>query len=285
VSIAIYARVSTEEQAERYGLAAQIRELRARAAGPALEFVDDGVSGATLERPGLERLRAAIRAGGVTRLILPDPDRLSRRHVHQAILLEEFRKAGVIVEFLRGPSEDTAEGRLLLTMLGGIAEFEREKIRDRTMRGKREKALRGLIVAGPVPYGYRPDPAAPGRLVPDADEASVVRMLFTWLVEEQRSIRSITRELRRLGVRPRRARAFAASSVRRILTSELYAGRAYFNRRQRGGPQTAGTRFRPTSEWIAVPVPALIADTLFRRAQAQLAQNQARLVGRPPVHR
>src|SRR6266849_6160000 len=108
---AVYARVSTEDQAEKYGLAAQLRELRTRAGGPALECIDDGVSGATLERPGLERLRDAARRGHVQRLLILDPDRLSRRLVHQLILLEEFKRHGVTVEFLRGSAEDTAEGR------------------------------------------------------------------------------------------------------------------------------------------------------------------------------
>src|SRR5882724_4543582 len=100
--MAVYARVSTEDQAERYGLAAQLRELREKAGGPVLECIDDGVSGAVLERPGLDRLRAAARAGQIQRLLILDPDRLSRRLVHQLLLLDEFKRHGVAVEFLRG---------------------------------------------------------------------------------------------------------------------------------------------------------------------------------------
>jgi site-specific DNA recombinase len=287
---AIYTRVSTEEQAQRFGLSSQLAELRALAARRGFTvphgavFEDAGFSGATLERPALERLRETVRAGMFEVVLVHAPDRLSRDLVQQLVVLEEIRHTGTRVEFLTSPAGDGPEGRLLEQIQAVVGAFERAKIKERTMRGKREKARRGLIVAGPVPYGYRPDRAAPGRLVPDDDEASVVRMLFAWLVEEQRSIRSITSELRRLGVRPRRARAFAPSSVRRILTSELYAGRAHFNRRQRTGSQTAGVQFRPVAEWIAVPVPALIPDELFQRAQAQLAQNQAHLIGRPPMH-
>jgi site-specific DNA recombinase len=121
------------------------------------EFVDDGISGATLERPGLERLREAARLAQIQRLLILAPDRLSCRLVHQLLLLDEFKRHGVTVEFLRGSSEDTAEGRLLLNVQGVIAEYEREKIQSRTLRGKREKARRGLVVAS-FPYGYRPDP-------------------------------------------------------------------------------------------------------------------------------
>jgi site-specific DNA recombinase len=222
--VALYARVSTEDQAEKYGLAAQLHELRAKADTAALECVDDGVSGAVLERPGLDRLREAARAGQIQRLLILDPDRLSRRLVHQLLLLDEFKRHGVAVEFLRGSTEDTAEGRLLLNVQGTIAEYEREKIRERTMRGKKEKARRGLIVAGPVPYGYRVDPTAPGRLIVHPEEASVVRMMFSWLAEEERSLRSIAVELRALGIRPARGGQWAKSSVARVLRSELYAG-------------------------------------------------------------
>jgi site-specific DNA recombinase len=175
IRAAIYARVSTEEQGEKFGLTSQLTELRALAgergytvlAGS--EFVDDGISGATLERPGLERLREAARLAQIQRLLILDPDR------HQLLLLDEFKRHGVTVEFLRGSSEDTAEGRLLLNVQGVIAEYEREKIQPRTLRGKREKARRGLVVAS-FPYGYRPNPAAPGRLLVYEPEATVVRM-------------------------------------------------------------------------------------------------------------
>src|SRR5687768_12197958 len=126
--IAIYCRVSSEEQAEKFGLAAQIRELRARVPQgvAAAEFVDD-VSGATLDRPALTRLREAVRAKTVTRVLVHDPDRLARRLALQLLLLEEFEKAGACVEFVTMAREHTPEGRLLLNVRGVIAEFEREK--------------------------------------------------------------------------------------------------------------------------------------------------------------
>jgi site-specific DNA recombinase len=268
IRAAIYARVSTEEQAEKFGLTSQVTELRVLAAqrGYAVphggEYVDDGYTGADMERPALSRLREAVRTGIYEVILVHDPDRLSRRLAHQLLLEEEFK--------------------------GAVAEYERLKIRERTMRGKREKARQGLVVAGPVPYGYRPDPAAPGRLQIDDDEASVVRMVYGWLIEEQRSIREITTELRRLGIQPRRGRAWAPSSVRRILTSELYAGRAFFNRRERvtssrTGRKGTSRRFRPETEWIGLEVPHIVADDLYRQAQTQLARNKARLGGRPPI--
>ncbi len=280
---AIYARVSTEEQAEKYGLASQLTELRAFAArkGYAIpegaEFLDDGHSGAELDRPALGRLRDAAHAGAFQVVLAHDPDRLSRRLVHQLILLDEFGRAGISVEFLGTPREDTAEGRLLLNVQGVIAEYEREKIRERTMRGKREKARRGLVPAGPTPYGYKQDPAGQGRLVVHEEEARVVRMIYRWFVDEGRSIRRIVTELGQLCIHAARGQAWAKSSVRRLLTSEVYIGRAWFNRRDRA----AGGRFRPKREWIPVSVPAIVTPEVFEAAQRQFRRNAEILSGRP----
>ena len=281
---ALYTRVSTEEQANKYGLASQLSELRVHATkrGYAIpeggEFVDDGYSGADLERPALDRLRQAARARAFDVILVHDPDRLSRRLAHQLLLAEEFERATIRLEFLTTPREDTPEGRLLLHVKAVIAEYEREKIRERTSRGKKEKARRALIPAGPVAYGYRLDPQQPGKLVIHDEEALVVRMVFRWLAEEQRPIREITAELRALGVRAPRGRLWAKSSVRRLLTSELYAGRGYYNRRERLAKRL---RFRPESEWIPIPVPPIVSSELFDRARAQLARNKALMVGRP----
>ena len=284
---ALYARVSTDEQAEMYGLDSQVTELRALAAvkdytiPDGAEFLDDGYSGLELDRPALTRLRDAVQAGAFDVVLVHDPDRLARKLAHQLLLVEEVEHAGVHLEFKTTPREDTPEGRLLLNVKGVVAEYEREKIRERTLRGKKEKARRGLIPAGAIAYGYQAAPGAPnGTLVPDPEQAEVVRQIFQWLVEEQRSIRAIVTELNRLGMRAPRSTRWAKSSVRRLLTNELYVGRAYFNRRNRAGDKVS---IRPESEWIAVPVPAIIPEEVFQRAHAALARNRDMLSGRPGV--
>jgi site-specific DNA recombinase len=286
--LALYARVSTDEQAEKYGLAGQVHELRKHAAatgGTVVgEFVDDGYSGATLDRPQLEALRALVRTRAVDVVLIHAPDRLSRDLAHQLLLLKEIEKVAR-VEFLHGAAGDTVHGRLLRNVQGVIAEYEREIIRDRTMRGRREKARRGLWVGSRRPYGYVFNPAAPGTLCVHEEEAATVRMIFRWLVEDRRSVRGIVAELRALGVKPQRGRAWGNSSVRRILTEERYIGRAYFNRRhvvdhERSGKRTA-VELRPRDEWIPVAIPALVDEALFARAEAQLMRNRAVLVGRP----
>ncbi|MEG3067983.1 MAG: recombinase family protein [Syntrophaceticus schinkii] len=141
---AIYVRVSTEEQAVHgYSLAEQREACSQRAAElgavEILLFADEGASGATLDRPGLDALREAVRMGTVNTLVLRDPDRLSRRLAHQLYLSEEFEKAGVQLEFLDFEWKTTPEGRLFYAIKGAIAEYEREKIRERVTRGKLQK--------------------------------------------------------------------------------------------------------------------------------------------------
>src|SRR5712672_2437969 len=124
---------------------------------PEWQFEDDGYSGSTLIRPGLERLRDLIGEGTIGRVLVYSPDRLSRNYAYQVVLLEEFARQGAEVEFLKAPPADTPEQRLLLQFQGMIAEYERAQIAERTRRGKRYRAKAGVInvLSSIAPYGYR----------------------------------------------------------------------------------------------------------------------------------
>jgi site-specific DNA recombinase len=286
VRAALYARVSTDEQAEKYGLSSQLTELRELAAKKGFtvpegaEFVDDGYSGATLDRPALNRLREGVRSHVFDVVLIHDPDRLTRNLGHQFYLREEFQKAGVQLEFVTVRKDESAEGDLFLNMKGCFAEYERAKIRERTSRGRKEKARRGIVVAGPYPYGYQPDSSQPSGLSIREDEAKIVRSMFSWLADGI-SIREIVVRLNRLGVRPRRSLKWGKSSVSRILTSATYVGRYYYNQRQKD--PDGKVRFRPESERIEIAVPPVIEGSVFERARQQLERNHAILSGRPEV--
>jgi site-specific DNA recombinase len=282
----IYLRVSTDEQAERFGLKAMHREALALAERkgyrvmPEAIYIDDGHSGATLDRPALHRLRAALRAGTpFDVLIIPDPDRLARRLALQLLLIEEIEEAGVVIEWGSGPRQQTHEGRLLDNVRGVFAEYEREKIRERTTRGRLEKARRGFYPGGRHPFGYAWDPTQSGRLIIREEHAAIIRMMFRWLVDEQRSTRSISLELRALGIRATRG-WWSRSSVQQALTNPVYIGQAYYNRRESLPGQRWGVQFRDASQWIAIPTPALLDEATFTRGQHQLERNRAVLVGR-----
>lgn len=160
--VAIYARVSSERQKEQETIASQTAMLLEHAASlnwmvPAeWQFLDEGYSGASLVRPGLERLRDRIAEGQVDTVLVLSPDRLSRKYAYQILLSEEFQRHGAELVFLKSPPATTPEQQLLTQVQGMIAEYERAQIVERTRRGKRHRARQGLVnVLSTAPYGYR----------------------------------------------------------------------------------------------------------------------------------
>jgi site-specific DNA recombinase len=267
---AIYIRVSTEEQAVHgYSLSEQKEACRKRAeemgVSEILIFADEGVSGATLERPGLNALRDAVNSGKIECILLRDPDRLSRKLAHQLFLSEEFEKAGVKLEFLDFEWKTTPEGRLFYSIKGAIAEYEREKIRERVTRGKLQKAKQGGIPVNFDVYGYRYDPAA-GEVSLDDDEADVVRRIFQWFVREDLGIAGVANRLNELKIPTRRGKNFwHRQVVKQILSNSVFIGEWKY------GKQDWCTRKpRPLEEVITIPVPAVVDRETWQRAQDKL---------------
>src|SRR3989304_652586 len=149
VRAALYARVSSEQQAQAGTIDSQLEALRRRVAEEGLriegemEFVDEGYSGATLVRPGLERLRDMAAAGCVDRLYVHSPDRLARKYAYQVLLVDELSRCAVEVVFLNHGVGDSPEDSLLLQVQGMVAEYERAKILERSRRGKLHAARKG----------------------------------------------------------------------------------------------------------------------------------------------
>ncbi len=159
---AIYARVSSEQQREEHTVASQTAALIEFARTREFEvpkawiFEDEGFSGATLERPGLERVRDLAAEGQLQAVLVYAPDRLSRKYAYQVLLIEELARQGVETVFLNAPRSATAEDQLLVQFQGMIAEYERAQILERSRRGKRHRARAGEIsVLSGAPYGYR----------------------------------------------------------------------------------------------------------------------------------
>jgi site-specific DNA recombinase len=281
VRAALYARVSLEKQAERFGLSSQITELEklAAARGYTLvgRFVDDGISGATLDRPRLNALRDLVRQHGVDVVLAHATDRVSRELGHYLAIVAEFRRQDVRLEFCSHTPQDTAEGRLHESMLGAFAEYEREKIRERTARGGRAKAQKGLKPTGAAAYGYRTDPAGVGGLVVDEAEAATVRRIFTWAADGV-PIRTIAHRLDVQGIAPRRGGKWSRTSVRTVLHNQTYTGTGVYNRRDES---KATVRIRPEAEWITYSVPPIVSPALAERARAHLRRNVHLRGGRP----
>ena len=149
--VALYARVSSEQQTKEHTIASQLEALKRRIAEDGFEcdvelcFVDDGYSGSSLIRPCLDRLRDQAAAGAIDRLYVLSPDRLSRKYAYQVVIVEELVRFGVGVVFLNNPLGEDPEENLLLQVQGMIAEYERAKIMERSRRGKQHAARRGSV--------------------------------------------------------------------------------------------------------------------------------------------
>ena len=307
--VALYARVSGEQQAKEDTIDSQLEAVTRRIASDALEcdpelrFVDDGCSGSILVRPGLERLRDQAAAGAIDRLYMLDPDRLSRKYAYQVLILEELTQCGVEVVFLRNPVGRSPEADLLLQVQAMIAEYERAKIMERCRRGKQHAARRGSVnVLSGAPYGYRyigkHEGGGEARYQVLAEEARVVRKIFEWVGQERCSIGEVCRRLRRDGNPTRTGKsAWDRATVWLILKNPAYKGTAAFGktrsgefrpqrlRPQRGRPEHPRrpvSRVDTSSEdQIFIEVPGLVSAELFLAVQAQLEENRQRRRDRP----
>ena len=217
---AIYARVSSEQQKEENTIASQTAALHRVRAGTGIrrtrEWVieDEGFSGASLLRPGLERLRDLAAEGHIQAVLIHSPDRLSRKYAYQVLLTEEFARHGVETIFLKAPHSGTPEDQLMLQFQGMIAEYERAQILERSRRGKRHRAKAGEVsVLCGAPYGYRyirKTRDAPARYEIDAAEAEVVRLVYDMYTVKGLSIGAIARLLSEMGLPTRHRRPLGA---------------------------------------------------------------------------
>jgi DNA invertase Pin-like site-specific DNA recombinase len=162
MQVAFYARVSTSHQQHEGTIESQRRLLKQHIQHqgwsllPEHEYIDDGISGARLDRPALDRLRDAARRGELDAVVILSPDRLARNYAHQWLLIEEFEKVNTPLIFLQNPFGDSPQGKLLTQMQGMIAEYERAQIAERTRRGRLEKARHGEFIPWAYScYGYR----------------------------------------------------------------------------------------------------------------------------------
>ncbi len=284
--VGLYARVSTERQQERGTVGSQLEALRAAAHVDGHEvieeFVDDGYSGARLDRPALDRLRDAAEAGVLDGVLCLCVDRLARAYAYQVLILEELERFGVTVRFLEGPSpSDDPQATLLIQMQGVIAEYEKAKVAERNRRGKLYRARAGEIPFWKVSYGYRrvvdPDRGR-SRIEIFEPEAEVVREIFSAYVERGLSVRQIAFELRdRAIASPTGKPQWGTSAIDRVLRNEAYVGTVYYNRHERIEGATRGRktrlRERPREEWIAIPVPAIIDHDTFDRVSQVSHEN------------
>lgn len=294
--IAIYVRVSTELQVtEGTSLDGQIELCYRKAYELGFRdeeikvYKEEGVTGEDIDRPAMNRLRNDVSLGLISHVICTHPDRLSRDLTDKLIVCREFERYGARLVFIDTEYQNTPEGQLFFNMQSVIAQYELAQIKKRTVRGRLDtvRKKQKVMPMRVAPFGYD---FSDGRLMINEREAEFVRLIYEWYVYDRLTMRQIGEKLCRLGCYPKRGenRYWSASSIRRILTSEIYIGRYYYNRRKFSkvrGERTPGGKpkrryeYRDPSEWIEVEVPAIINEELFEIAQQQRYRNRKTFSG------
>lgn len=282
MNVAIYARVSTEWQVEHgYSIGTQLEACRKKAeslgAFVVKEYVDDGYSGGFLERPALEQLRDAVQEGLYEAVIVHDADRLSRKLIHQLILVEEFEKYKCKPVFVLGEVADTPEGQMTMQMKGVFAEYERAKIRERTMRGKRAKLKAGKAICDSHIYGYDFDRENSCYVINPA-EAEVVKMVYKWFVEDRYGgCDAIAARLNDMAIpTPTGSGLWGTSTVQHMLKRSHYTGKYYASTQyhKKTGPKSYKKIPRPREDWIEMTCPQIIDADLHPRALEIIASHR-----------
>jgi site-specific DNA recombinase len=229
----LYARVSTDEQARSgYSLAQQIEALRAYSAREGYEILeevsDPGQSGASLERPGMDRVRDLVAAGGVSVVLAQDRDRFAREPAYLYLLKREFKEHDTKIRALNDRGDDSPEGDLTDGIIDQLAKYERAKMAERSRRGKLRKAREGKVIAGRMArfgsanYGFALNDARDGLIV-DKEKMAIVRLIFRMVGVEGQPINAAKRTLDAAGVptatgKPR----WSVSTLRDIISNDVY---------------------------------------------------------------
>ncbi len=292
--IAIYARVSTAKQEEEETIKNQlgvIQEFAERNNYRIVQkYIDDGWSGDMLARPALDRLREDAKKKIWEAVLIYDPDRLARRYSYQELVMDELRDLGLETIFITTPSPKTGEEKILYGVKGLFAEYERVKITERFRLGKIRKAKEGHLVVSEASYGYKYIPKQEGKhgyYEINKQEAEVVKMIYSWVADQRLTLRGIVKKLQELGIPPRKSKrgVWGITTIASLLRNKTYIGEAHYGGSYAVVPEKpikkdgykkikkTSRRIKPESEWIKIPVPAIIDKDLFMRAAEQLKSN------------
>ena len=251
----LYTRVSTQEQAEEgFSLAEQQRKLAAyaEAMGYRINAVrsDPGISGSTLDRPGIQAVIDDVKAHRCGVVIVWKLDRLSRSQKDMMALLEDVFAANdcAFVSLSENFDTSTPIGKCIVGVLAAFAQMERENIRIRTMMGKKAAYEQGRYIGGPVPIGYR---LGEDKIFqPDPDTAPIIQEIFASFLSGA-SLYRITADMgAKYGLFQKIAQN-KENGLKAILKNPVYCGRTY------GGK-----------------VQAIISEDDWEKAQARLSDNR-----------
>jgi DNA invertase Pin-like site-specific DNA recombinase len=271
---ALYIRVSTTDQGERYSPASQERRLREKAAAEGCivreEWIfRDQMSGKTTARPGFERLRELVKTGAVAAVFVFSVDRLARKLMDAAIIAAEFKRHGATLDFAEMKTDDSPEGRFMFNQYASMAEYLGEKIIENGKRGRREKLEQGFLPHGSAKYGYNflgKKQGRRGELEINENEAAVVREVFRWRKAGMATY-AIAAKLNEEGILSKGhngqpPRPWSRTTVLQMLKSSTYIG-------------------QHKCSGMVVAVPRIIDDATFHAVQAAMRESCNRWIGRP----
>lgn len=289
----LYARVSSDQQKKEGTIESQILELKKQVvdSGDVLvkEYIDDGYSGARLDRPGMDLLRNDLKTNLFDTIYVLNTDRIAREVTYQTIIIAEIlkNKKQVIIngkDYIHNP-----ENKFTLTVLGAVAELERTKIVERATRGKQMKIAQGqLIGCGSRIFGYdfhvKTPTSAPYYTINEA-QSKIVKFVFDSYINKEIGISRISKILEEQGALTKSGKTiWRVSLLKAMVKNEMYTGIRYFNMMKRireyANP-IHGIKFttsknvpRDRSEWIGIKVPVIIERELFDKVQAKLEYNK-----------
>jgi site-specific DNA recombinase len=287
----IYARVSTDEQAEKgYSLQSQVKACREYASDHNLNIVaeiTDDFTGTTLDRPGFNELESLLVRKEAQAIVITEADRLSRNAADTLAIYDEWADVGIELHFCDSGQVNFGEESILVNGLPVlVAQYERVKTRKRTMKGRYDKAMSGKpVMNGTPPYGYRRRGfREDAELVKYEPELKVVCDIFEWYTKgngtgSPMSLRKIAKKLNELGVPSTSpSKEWTLTRIRRILYNEIYAGVTYYGKRRtrNKGGKTIVIAHLPKEQWIAIPVPhlAVIDKQTFEAVQSRKERNK-----------
>jgi site-specific DNA recombinase len=287
----LYARVSSDLQQKERSIESQIEELKRQIekTGDQLvkEYVDDGYSGALLDRPAMDELRRDLKRNVFDTIYILNADRIARDVTYQNIIVGEMLqyKKQIIIngkDYIQNP-----ENKFTLTVLGAVSELERAKLIERVTRGRQHRLRQGILLGnGHRLYGYtyfKKTPTSRPSYAINEQEARIVRHVFETYAKGSIGTRDLARQLETMGVQKVKGRnQLDQSQIKGMLANETYTGMRYFNTmKEPRVPQNAlgktikGRReYTDRSEWVGIPIPAIISKDLFDQVQKRVRHNE-----------
>ncbi|MDD5070592.1 MAG: recombinase family protein [Candidatus Omnitrophica bacterium] len=285
MKVAIYIRVSTEEQAkEGFSLTTQREYLEeyAKREGHDLYRVysDDGISGYSERRPALQELLHDAKLRRFDLVIVYKIDRFSRNLKDLLNLVDELSNSGVAFKSATEPFDtSTSAGKLMFQQLGSFAEFERNRLAERVMPGMvKGVQLGNWQGARYSPFGYNYNKAAKVlEVIPE--QAPIVKMIFEMAIADK-PVRYIREYLTKKGYRNRNGNYFTAKLIRDIIRNPIYTGKLVWNRCHYDKTQKTPKGYRyikNDSSKVVISLgrhQPLVSDEIFERAQSALAKRR-----------